>query len=42
MDDKPVMRKRWPFWAALAAGGILWVLIWYVIGAVLWFILSLK
>lgn len=30
MDDKPVMRWPWTFWAALAAGGILWLGIWWI------------
>ncbi len=43
MDDNPprMVWTRW-HWAALAIGGILWIPLWYGIGALIYFILNLK
>jgi hypothetical protein len=36
------MKLRWTHITAIVIGACLWVALWYAIGAILWFILTLK
>ncbi len=42
MDDDTALHWTWYHWLALGIGGLLWALLWYGAGALLYFILTLR